>query len=338
MPTSSPNARRRLGAGALLVALGAFVPGCLVKKDLYTQALADLQFERNRTVDLEAKLQAAQAEIARLGGEMRARDAKLEEANVARADLARQLEEVKVLNAALQDRLKQAGQSVDQLATERGSLAAALADTRKQLDELKKQQAAAEARLAQFQELVRRFQKLAEAGKLRVVLRQGRMIIALPTDVLFDSGKSEVRAAGRDTLVEVGRILASMPDRRFQVAGHTDNVKIATPRFPSNWELSTARAVEVVKILLEAKMKPENLSAAGYGEFDAVASNDSDEDRQQNRRIEITLVPDLAELVKLPAAATSTAAPAAAATTSSAPTSAATSAPAAAPAPKAPVR
>jgi chemotaxis protein MotB len=273
--------------------------GC-VKKELYTQCLADLQFERNRTVDLETKLKNAQGEIGRLGQDMRARDGKLEELNVAQADLVSKLEEASVLNVALQDRLKKAGQSVEQLSTEKGSLKTELAETRKQLDELKRQQAAAEARLAQFQDLVKRFQKLADAGKLRVVMRQGRMIIELPTDVLFDSGKADVRKVGKDTLTEVGKVLASMPDRRFQVAGHTDTVKISTPRFPSNWELSTGRAVEVVKLLVDAGMKPEALSAGGYGEFDPVAPNDTDDNKQKNRRIEITLVPNLEEFVRLP--------------------------------------
>ncbi len=275
-------------------------PGCWVHRDLYTQALADLSFERNRSADLAKKLKAAQEEIERLGIAMRDRDVKLQDATVAHADLARKFDELTVLNQALQDRLRSAGQSLDQVSAEKGSLAAALAETRKQLDELKRQQAASEARLAQFQELLKRFQKLADAGKLRVVMRQGRMIIELPTDVLFDSGKSDVKAAGKTTIGEVGAILASMPDRRFQIAGHTDNVKISTARFPSNWELSTARAVEVVKLLLASKVKAENLSAAGYGEFDPVAPNDSDANKQKNRRIEITLVPNLDEFVKLP--------------------------------------
>ncbi len=286
-----------------LVVFVASAPGCWVHRDLYTQSLADLQFERNRSVDLAKKLKAAQAEIDKLAAAMRERDLKLQEATVAQADLARKLDELTILNQALQDRLRSAGQSLDQVSAEKGSLAAALAETRKQLDELKKQQAASEARLAQFQELIKRFQKLADAGKLRVVMRQGRMIIELPSDVLFDSGKSEVKQSGRGTLGEVGKILASMPDRRFQAAGHTDNVKISTAKFPSNWELSTARAVEVVKILLGSKMKPENLSAAGYGEFDPVAPNDTDANKQKNRRIEITLVPNLEEFVKVPAPA-----------------------------------
>src|SRR5690606_13148781 len=124
--------------------------------------LADLSFERNRSVELGKKLKAAQGEIERLSGAMRERDIKLQEATVQAADLTRKLDELTVLNQALQDRLRAAGQSLDQVSAEKGSLAAALAETRKQLDELKRQQAAAEARLAQFQELVKKFQKLAD--------------------------------------------------------------------------------------------------------------------------------------------------------------------------------
>jgi len=285
---------------SLLFAAAASQTGCLVWRDDYTKAVADLSFERNRTQDLERKLAAANGEIARLGGEIAARDKALQDASVAAADLTRKLEEVAILNVALQDRLKAAGQGLDQLSSEKGTLAAALADTRKQLEELRKQQAAAEARVAQFQDLIKRFQKLADAGKLKVVLRQGRMLIELPTDVLFDSGKSEIRQAGKSTVQEVGKVLATMPDRRFQVAGHTDNVKISTARFASNWELSTARGVEVLKVLVDSKVKAGNLSAAGYGEFDPVAANDTTENKQKNRRIEITLVPNLEEFVKLP--------------------------------------
>jgi chemotaxis protein MotB len=295
---SNPWRFRTLGALTLILATSS--SGCWVHKDLYTQALADLQFERNRSVELGKKLKAAQDELAKLQAAMRDRDLKLQEATVAHADLTRKLDEMTVLNQALQDRLRAAGHSLDQVSAEKGSLAAALAETRKQLDELKKQQAAAEARLAQFQDLVKKFQKLADAGKLRVVLRQGRMVIELPNDVLFDSGKSEVKQAGKGTIGDVGKILATMPDRRFQVAGHTDNVKIQTARFPSNWELSTARAVEVVKLLVGAKVKPENLSAAGYGEFDPVAPNATAKGRARNRRIEIAVQTQVDELVALP--------------------------------------
>jgi chemotaxis protein MotB len=80
------------------------------------------------------------------------------------------------------------------------------------------------------------------------------------------------------------------------VAGHTDDKAIHTARFPSNWELSTERAVTVARFLISKGMKPESLGAVGYGEFDPLVANDSDEHRAQNRRIEIQLQPNLSEL------------------------------------------
>jgi len=133
------------------------------------------------------------------------------------------------------------------------------------------------------------------------VMRGGRMILELPNDVLFDSGKTEIKDVGKKTLVQIAEVLRTMPDRKFQVAGHTDNVKIQTARFPSNWELSTARAVEVLKLLVESGMDPKNVSAAGYGEFAPVAPNDAPDGRAKNRRIEIALQPNLEELAAVTA-------------------------------------
>ena len=300
--------RRVVTWGLTAALLVVMATGC-VEKDKYVQALGDLQFARNQVVDRDGKLAALRQQIAALEDTIRQRDATLTDATTEKADLIRKLDEAAVLNAAIQERLQKAGQNVNQLATEKGSLAAALEDTRKRLEELRKSQAAAEARAAQFQELIKRFEKLADAGKLKVVLRDGRMIIELPNDVLFDSAKADLKSEGKNTLIEVAKVLKTMPDRKFQVAGHTDNVKISTAKYPSNWELSTARAVTVTRLMVDNGVKPTNLSAAGYGEFDPAAGNDSADSRSKNRRIEITLVPNLDELVK-PSGASSPATPA----------------------------
>ena len=97
-------------------------------------------------------------------------------------------------------------------------------------------------------------------------------------------------------------MLGMFQGRHFQVAGDTDNVPIQTARFPSNWELSTARAVEVVRFLVARGMHADMLSAAGFGEFDPVLSNDTAEGRTTNRRIEIVLQPNVDELVAVPPA------------------------------------
>jgi chemotaxis protein MotB len=122
------------------------------------------------------------------------------------------------------------------------------------------------------------------------------MLIQLPNDVLFDSGKTNIKPDGQAALAKVAQVLSSITDRKYVVAGDTDNVPIHSARFPSNWELSTARAVEVTKFLVQKGMKPEVLAAAGYGEWDPVAPNDTPEHRAQNRRIEIVLQPNLSDL------------------------------------------
>jgi chemotaxis protein MotB len=122
------------------------------------------------------------------------------------------------------------------------------------------------------------------------------MLISLPNDVLFDSGSAVLKQAGRSAVAQVAKALAGLTDRQFLVAGHTDDKPIHTNRFPSNWELSTARAVVVTRALVTAGMKPDTLGAVGYGEFDPIVANDTPDHRAQNRRIEIQLQPNLSEL------------------------------------------
>jgi chemotaxis protein MotB len=222
------------------------------------------------------------------------------------ADLQRQLadsrkkyDDAAALIATLKHRLTELGQNVDQLSSERGQLAAGLQDAQTRLEELRKQKAAAEARAQVFRTLIDKLRSMIDAGQLKVTIRNGRMLIVLPTDVLFDSGRTDLKPAGKAAVTQVAQALATIPDRRFLVAGHTDNVPIKTARFPSNWELSTARAVEVAKLLVGGGMKPDVLGAAGYAEFDPVAQNDNPQNKALNRRIEIILEPNLSDLPNL---------------------------------------
>jgi len=166
-------------------------------------------------------------------------------------------------------------------------------------EELRKQKAASDARFATFRNLLAKLRSMIDSGQLKVIVRDGRMIIALPNDILFDSGKTEVKKDGKLALEKVAAVLATVPDRDFLVAGHTDDVPIKTDRFPSNWELSTARAVEVVRFLISKGMNGKVLAAAGFAEFDPVVANDSPANRGQNRRIEIVLQPNIGDLPPL---------------------------------------
>ena len=103
---------------------------------------------------------------------------------------------------------------------------------------------------------------------------------------------------GRTALTTIAQTLKLVSDRKFLVAGHTDNVPIRTREFSSNWELSTRRAVEVVHYLISQDMKATSLVAAGYGESAPIATNDK-ENRARNRRIEIVLLPQIMQLPPL---------------------------------------
>jgi chemotaxis protein MotB len=156
-------------------------------------------------------------------------------------------------------------------------------------------------RLASLRAMARSFRDMVAAGQLRVRIVRGNMVVELPENVLFDSGEARLRGAGQSALDQVASILARVENRNFLVAGHTDNVPTGryNRRFPSNWELSAARGVAVVRYLADHGMPPERMAAAGYADTQPVASNDSDAGRAQNRRIEIIVLPNLDELPDL---------------------------------------
>jgi chemotaxis protein MotB len=176
------------------------------------------------------------------------------------------------------------------------SLESSVTQMREALAELKKRKAEADARIAEFKSLVDKFKGLIDAGKLKVRIRDGRMVVELATDVLFPSGSAKLSADGQTAITEVGKLLATIPDRKFQIEGHTDNVPIKTKQYPSNWELAAARAMTVLNTMITAGMAPDRISAASFGENKPAKANDTPENKAANRRIEIVVVPDLSSL------------------------------------------
>jgi len=123
---------------------------------------------------------------------------------------------------------------------------------------------------------------------------KNRLTMTMVDKILFASGSAQIHKEGRAVLDKVDSILKDVKDKRIQIEGHTDNKAIVSSlkkKFPTNWELSTARATEVVKYLQEHGIDPGLLSATGYAENQPIASNDTEEGRQKNRRIEIVLLP-----------------------------------------------
>jgi chemotaxis protein MotB len=143
-------------------------------------------------------------------------------------------------------------------------------------------------------------------GDIQLTEDGGKLRVGLVDKILFDSGEASISKRGEGVLERVGTVLAGIEDRHIQVSGHTDNTPISDKlkaQFPTNWELSVARATNVVRFLQDkAKVPPERLVASGYGEYDPIASNRHSAGRAKNRRIELLLTPSLAPK-KIPKAA-----------------------------------
>jgi len=145
--------------------------------------------------------------------------------------------------------------------------------------------------MLEIQELLER--ELERGGlkaSVSLNLEERGLVVRFADNILFDLGKAEIKTEGRQTLSGIGGILRDIPNH-VRVEGHTDNLPIQTANYPSNWELSTARATNVLRYLVDvASIDGNRLSAAGYGEFRPVAPNDSPENRRLNRRVDVVLL------------------------------------------------
>jgi chemotaxis protein MotB len=131
-----------------------------------------------------------------------------------------------------------------------------------------------------------------ENQQVQVQRYRDRLRVEMVDELLFESGEADLRPAGKAVIEKVGQALAKTEGRRIEVQGHTDNVPIQgalAKRFPTNWELSAARAVNVARALQESGVDPRKLAATAFSEYEPRGPNDTDEGRRKNRRIEITL-------------------------------------------------
>ena len=246
-----------------LTLLGLVLPGCKAKK---------LQAELDAT---NATLAATEADLS----EERTKNGKLTAEN---QSYQTRIEELETELAALSGQL-------EDLAQKQGITAKELAD-------LREEKAKREKELQVYKNLFAELKAMVDAGTIEVVFRKGRMTLKLSNAILFDSGKDKLREEGKAAVAQLVPALDKVGEREFLVAGHTDNVPIRTARFKNNWELSTARAVSMVTQMVEDGYPGNRLGAAGFGEFDPIASNDTEEGKEQNRRIEIILMPNLGEI------------------------------------------
>jgi chemotaxis protein MotB len=231
----------------------------------------------------EARLMQTQNELQRLQSERQR----------LRMHLDSQLTQLDKLNGevgSLEAKRKAMRQNLEEAQRVNQQLAVALDDKEKTLASTARSKEDQERLLAAYQDKLR---SLINSGDLSVSVVDGKLVVALPTDILFASGSAKISERGETTLRELGRVFESTPDKGLQVEGHTDNVPIRGGKFESNWHLGHARAMAVVDILMSTGVPAQKLSAASYGEHHPKAPNTDEINRQKNRRIEIVVLPNL---------------------------------------------
>jgi chemotaxis protein MotB len=177
--------------------------------------------------------------------------------------------------AALEKELATANQAKNDLQVK----AASLAEQKGQL----------EAKSKQYEQLAGQLQNQIKAGQVEISELRGKMTVKLKDKVLFSSGSAKLGKDGEKALEAVADVFKDLQGRNVVVAGYTDDVKVSAGAYKDNWELSSARAIAVVRFLQSKGVNPQMLAAAGFSEYRPVVPNDSPANRSQNRRIEIAL-------------------------------------------------
>jgi len=312
-----------LRAPALVLLCAVAVVGC-VSTETHTKALAELEAAKKTSAQLQQQVaglqqnldqeatqrKAAEEQAAGLAKERESLKARSEELNSELGNVRNQIADLEQKlasgNASAQDEITK----LQKQASELEDNAARIAKEREQLQQEQSQLAATleQERLAKLakeeeinrltrtqEELSKSLQEEISKGNITIQQVRDRLTINMVDRVLFDSGQAQVKPAGVKVLKPVGDVLNKISDKQIRIEGHTDNVPISSKlqdRFKTNWELSTARATTVVRYLIDqGGVDRQHLSAVGYADTHPLASNESEEGRSSNRRIEIVLYP-----------------------------------------------
>ncbi|WP_242360077.1 OmpA family protein [Anaeromyxobacter sp. SG17] len=213
--------------------------------------------------------------------ELRAHGAELEAA-LARTngELEKRTEEARALQA-----------QVAELSSSRGTLEARVNELSTSKSKLETVKAELEKKSSEYEKMANALRGEIDAGRVELTELRGKMTVKMKDKILFSSGSATLGKPGKSALAAVAEVLRGVEGKVIRVEGHTDNVPLGRGGFVSNWDLSVARALAVVRFLQEAGVEPTRLAAAGYGEYQPIAPNDTPEGRSQNRRIEIVLAP-----------------------------------------------
>ena len=283
----------------LMLCLAVMLSAC-VSKAVHQQQLDENAHLRSVIKSLESdyeRLKGDKTKLAELNDNLNKRILEAIERNkLLQEDFMRARTDLERIEKVLADRSAEAGKAMSEMRQEIDRL---IEDNNLLRQQLEAERMARESRLSEMQntydELVGKLEQEIERGEVQISELKGKLTVNVVDKILFDSGKADLKSVGIRVLQEIGDILNSAADKNIQVEGHTDNVPITgalKEKYPSNWELSTARATTVLHFLQnKVGISGERLSAVGYGEYKPISSNKTAEGRAQNRRIQIVLTP-----------------------------------------------
>ena len=315
---------KKVSLGLLVLALST--SSCVSKK-MYTDLenkFTELKKERNALADENEGLKTSKTQLENDNANLKSELEKaIAERNKLASDYAAASNSLKTLKDSYDALEKNSGEALKAnmdknrdllaqleakekaLAAEKArleKLSADLKDRSERVNELEGLIAAKEASLKKLKDALSKSLKAFEGKGLTVQQKDGKVYVSMENKLLFESGSWTVGAEGKKAVDLVGKVLGDNPEIAILIEGHTDNDKITgtlTGGVENNWDLSTKRATAIVNILsANAKVKKENLTAAGRSEYSPVVSNETNDGKAKNRRIEIILTPKLDELSK----------------------------------------
>ncbi len=293
--------RNRFLHGMIVSVALLMLSGCVAKGDyLRKEAEADL-LQRNLSAAAEEKA-ALQERIGRLTADVERRSAELQAVRTERqalhTEMDRQTGEKKDLEVRLAAKEKELAAAVELIGEFRRKSAELEGDKQMLQESItllrKTREEEVQTVSRTYEDLLNEMKGEIEQGQITIRELKGKLTMDVVDKILFDSGRAEVKPEGLAVLKRVVEILKTVTDKTIRVEGHTDNVPIGgslAKRYPTNWELSSARAIHVARYLEKEGIAPQLLSAAAFGEYQPVADNDTPEGRAKNRRIAIILLP-----------------------------------------------
>jgi len=277
----------RLGGAALATLLLMALTGC-VSLGEFRQKETEVANLSRELADLKQKHElltkehaALTAEHARLKSEAQGLATDKERLSKDKAELDQLL---KAKSDSLSRNISELRQKVADLETENKKLKDDIVALQKVKEEKVKEVSST------YEQLLQNMKSEIAQGQVTISELKGKLTVNMEAAILFDSGKADVKPDGIAILLKMIPTLKGVKDKAIRIEGHTDNVPIRSAQFPSNWELSAVRAINVARYLQQQGLDPTNLSAAAFAEYKPVADNDTREGRAKNRRIEITLV------------------------------------------------